>query len=278
MRDDLATIGFPFLETVSEPAIHLIGVGVELRNDKSYYFDNRDRNIDSFIFQYTLEGSGILEIGDTPHVLTPGTAFFTYVPEDTKYYCNPNDTHWKFIFVFFTGKSMMPYYEKVTSTRGMIFELDRNSAAVMRAFSLYEDAKNGHINDPLTAASSAFDFVCKLCASADSPSNYSLITNKAIALLTENFHRACGVSEIARTLNVSASHLSRVFTNDTGTTAIEYLTKIRINHALRRLTATDDAVDVIARDCGFDNGNYFCKVFKKHIHMTPTAYRKYRKL
>ncbi len=278
MYDDLATIGFPFSEEISDPAIRLTGVGIEVRSDESYYYDNRCRNIDSYAFQYTLEGSGIFEVDNTQYALKPGMAFFTYIPANTKYYCNPNDTHWKFIFVLFMGKSMIPYYKDIISKRGMVFELDKNSPAVVSAFNLFNDAKKGLIGNPFSASSAAFDFVCKLCTSVDSTSNYSALTKKAIDLLSENFHKAYGVSDIASVLNVSASHLSKVFKNNTGITAIEYLTKIRLNHALRMLANTEDTIDSIAHNCGFDNGNYFCKVFKKYNRMTPSQYRKYHKL
>lgn len=278
MQEKLSTVGFPFPRTVSEPVIHLVGVGIEDRVGKSYFFDNSGRNIDCYLFQYTLDGSGILEIGGEPHVLSAGKAFFTYIPGDTKYYCNPEDTHWEFIFVFFSGKSMMPYYEKVSGKFGQIFELDRSSPPVRRAFAMHKDAENGLIDTPFSAASAAFDFVCKLCAEADSVTYYSPLTKKAVGLISENFHRAVGISDVADALGVSASHLSRSFAADTGASPIEYLTKVRINHALRLLVSTEDPVDAVARASGFDNGNYFCKVFKKYTGTTPTAYRKLRKL
>ena len=111
------TIGFPFIDEVSEPLIRLTGVGVEVRNDKSYYFDNKNREIDSYLFQYTLDGSGIFETNNNKIVVSPGHAFFTYIPSDTKYYCNPEDTHWEFIFVLFMGNHLRPYYDKICDVR-----------------------------------------------------------------------------------------------------------------------------------------------------------------
>ncbi len=270
------TIGFPFIDEVSEPLIRLTGVGVEVRDDASYYFDNKNRHIESYLFQYTLAGSGIFEIDGKKSVMTPGEAFFTYIPSETKYYFEGGE--WKFIFVLFMGNNLGPYYRKILSMRGNIFHMEENDPALKGAVGLYESAKEGMLDNSLIASSAAFDFLTKLCLPPNESGAYSYLTRQAMEILQSRYADISGILEAADTLGVSQSHLTRVFTAEVKSTPLEYLTKIRLNHALRLLVDTNFPTDKIARLCGYDNGNYFGKVFKKYMRTTPMKYRETRRL
>ena len=41
------------------------------------------------------------------------------------------------------------------------------------------------------------------------------------------------------------------------------------------LTAGEGSVGEIGMECGFSGGNYFSKVFKRHMGMTPVEFREY---
>jgi len=47
----------------------------------------------------------------------------------------------------------------------------------------------------------------------------------------------------------------------------------RMQLAERLLLATDETVAAIAASCGFADGNYFAKAFRRHSGITPSAYR-----
>lgn len=47
----------------------------------------------------------------------------------------------------------------------------------------------------------------------------------------------------------------------------------KLEEAKRLLTETGRTLDDIAFSLGFSNGNYFSKVFKKNIGMSPGSYR-----
>ena len=272
------TIGFPFIDEVSEPLIRLTGVGVEVRADASYFFDNKNRRIDSYLFQYTLEGSGIFEIGGCKTVLTPGQAFFTYIPSETKYYCYPEGAEWKFIFVLFMGKYLGPYYDKIRSVKGDIFYLDEDDPAVKSAIEIYLNAQKNLLDNSLIASSAAFDFLNKLCCVSNVAETYCRLNKQATDLFQSRYADLRGIAEAAEILGVSQSHLTRVFSAEVKESPLEYLTKIRMSHALKLLVDTNYPIDKIARLCGYDNGNYFGKVFKKYVHMTPIKYRETRTL
>ena len=78
---------------------------------------------------------------------------------------------------------------------------------------------------------------------------------------------------IAERFGVSASTLARRFRSETGTTVAGYVAARRAERAARLLTTTSQSVRDIALFVGYDDANYFVKVFRAAYGMTPTAYR-----
>ena len=58
---------------------------------------------------------------------------------------------------------------------------------------------------------------------------------------------------------------------------MEYLSKIRIDHAKELLLTTYKPVTDIAFECGFNDSNYFSKTFRNSVGCTPKNYRQERK-
>jgi two-component system, response regulator YesN len=73
---------------------------------------------------------------------------------------------------------------------------------------------------------------------------------------------------------VNSSYLSRKFKKDCGKGVAEYLNFIRIEQAKKLMENGCKKVKEIASDVGFNNYNYFFKVFKDSQGMTPLEYEK----
>ena len=54
---------------------------------------------------------------------------------------------------------------------------------------------------------------------------------------------------------------------------LQYLTKIRLEHALELLRTTEDKTYIIASRVGYMEPNYFSYVFKKQYGISPSKYR-----
>lgn len=80
-------------------------------------------------------------------------------------------------------------------------------------------------------------------------------------------------AELAERLGVSASTLTRRFKEATGGTVAAYVARRRAERATQLLATTSQSVRDIAMFVGYDDANYFVKVFRAEYGMTPTAYR-----
>ena len=103
--------------------------------------------------------------------------------------------------------------------------------------------------------------------------NHTLI-EKVKAYIMENIHDSqLNVSVVADYFNFSDDYLGRIFKIHTGTTLISYITHIRLNQACRLLKNTHLTIGEIALAVGYSNSNYFCRIFKKQLNITPNEYR-----
>ncbi len=81
------------------------------------------------------------------------------------------------------------------------------------------------------------------------------------------------LTEVAARVNLSASHFSVVFSQETGHTFKECLTDIRINKAKELLRMTGLRSADIAYQVGYNDPHYFSSVFKKHTGLSPSEFR-----
>lgn len=55
---------------------------------------------------------------------------------------------------------------------------------------------------------------------------------------------------------------------------MKFVTKVRLEKALKLLKETDLTLDEIASHVGYANGNYFSKVFRSVVGVSPEKYRR----
>ena len=77
-----------------------------------------------------------------------------------------------------------------------------------------------------------------------------------------------GMAEVAETT------FRRLFKEATGKTATEFIRQVRLTTAARLLLVSNDPVNCIAHDVGFEDANHFTRVFRQAFGMTPGRYRK----
>lgn len=81
------------------------------------------------------------------------------------------------------------------------------------------------------------------------------------------------LNEVASRVNLSASHFSVVFSQETCQTFKEYLTEIRIKKAKELLRSTSLRAADIAYQVGYNDPHYFSSVFKKNTGLSPIEFR-----
>lgn len=106
--------------------------------------------------------------------------------------------------------------------------------------------------------------------------NFNYLIRKAIEFIRINLDGDLSLDTISDAINASPYELSKQFKKQTGESITEYINKQRINEAVYILENQNISITDTAYMVGFNDVNYFTKVFKKIKGLTPSQYRKAR--
>ncbi len=98
--------------------------------------------------------------------------------------------------------------------------------------------------------------------------------NKAKLYINENYDKKLTLNEVARHVNVSSHYLSHIFKEVTKKSFKSYVIETKINNAQRLLLNTDLTIYQISYKVGYNDPNYFSRIFKKVVGESPVDYRK----
>lgn len=99
------------------------------------------------------------------------------------------------------------------------------------------------------------------------------IVEKAISFITENYHRPISLTDVAGHVMLNAAYFSKLFKDSTGGTFINYLTQYRISMAVELMKDPSLKIYEIASSVGYENVQYFTKVFKSVKGVSPYIYK-----
>lgn len=102
---------------------------------------------------------------------------------------------------------------------------------------------------------------------------FTSLSQKIINYIELYFSEEISVEKIAGHIHVHPSHLMRTFKKEMGTTITTYINNRRIEEAKELLTRSNLLITDISIMVGFSDPQYFSKVFKKLVSMTPKEYR-----
>lgn len=98
--------------------------------------------------------------------------------------------------------------------------------------------------------------------------------SEAIAYMTSRPDGLPTVRQLAEAVRASEPHLRKLFIRDTGMPPLQYLHRWKAKMAMRRLAASDERVSEIAYALGYEDANYFSRMFKKAVGFSPLEYRR----
>jgi len=98
----------------------------------------------------------------------------------------------------------------------------------------------------------------------------------ARAYLEANLARVLTLADIAHAAGVSASHLSALFAAQFGAGPLHVLQRLRLERACWLLSNPYLRIHEVAAFCGYEDENYFTRLFHRRMGMTPGMWRRKR--
>ena len=88
-----------------------------------------------------------------------------------------------------------------------------------------------------------------------------------------NYMKKLTLNEIAGQVHLNPQYFSVLFKRETGESVTTYLTNVRVDHAKLLLKDTSIPINEVARRVGYDDPDYFSRLFRKASGTTPRQYR-----
>lgn len=101
----------------------------------------------------------------------------------------------------------------------------------------------------------------------------SAVAMWAHSYIRMNFDRAISASKVAEHIGYNVDYLGRVYREAYGCTLTEAIHRRRIQKAGKYLLNSNLNISQIASDCGFNDPDYFRRIFKRYMKVTPSDYR-----
>lgn len=100
------------------------------------------------------------------------------------------------------------------------------------------------------------------------------VVRKIDQYMSEHLSQPFRLSDIARIAGLTVTSLCRYYKKNTGYTPLVHMNQLRLQKACELLEQTDMTVKEITHECGYTDTNFFFKLFKRELGMTPVQFRR----
>lgn len=256
--NDLYTMKCPILNPDRNAPIYVMDLGHE-KCKPNHVFGPAIRK--NYLIHLIKSGKGTVERkGHIVH-LKAGDCFVIRPNEVVTYKADERDP-WDYFWIGFSGSYSTQIMEQTSSNLFPVFRksglLSLESATQLPSF------------DTIGTLEVLFDVLNSIKSAKNEKTDFvSVATN----YIETNYARSFDITLLAKTLNVSRSHFTTVFTQKVGETPHSYLNRIRIEKAKEFLTTTSLSITEVAYSVGFSSLERFSDAFKTQTGLSPKNFR-----
>ena len=103
---------------------------------------------------------------------------------------------------------------------------------------------------------------------------YSAVTKEIISYIDFHYTEDLNLNYFAGMFNMSKTYLSNLFKKETGVTLTDFIHQVRMRKAITLINSSALPITAIATACGYNDINYFIRVFKRTYGLSPKQYQK----
>ncbi len=238
---------------------------------------------DHYLLHYIHSGKGTYRCGDRSYQLGAGHSFLLFPGIPGAYQADSADP-WTYSWVAFSGEGLSHYLELAGLTPGTpIHQHPKPEWLEVCMSELMEYGSAPTAASQLHAVGILYRLLASMVENspigqlpASSRPNRSWYLDKALAYIQDHYATSdLTVSSMAKHVGLERSYFAKLFAQEFHQTPYQFLLRYRIEKASRLLTHTDLPIADIAAAAGFQDPDYFTKVFRKHIGCSPTDFRKH---
>ena len=231
------------------------------------------------VLHIVIQGEGTFSYAGETYHLTAGDIFLLERGMEVEYkpsFSNP----WTYYWVGMNGKQILNYLSRCSIVDSHVI-LGQDTTDIKNIIQLIcklsQSIESNNSNDILI-----MQYLYQLVYTLQEkfPKIFSVqvdIVNEdiqhAVDFINTNYQKHITVEDVAKSVNITRSHLYKLFKKNLGCSPKEYLTYIRMYHASQLLIHTSTLISDISRQVGYKDPLLFSKNFTKHFEISASEYR-----
>ncbi|MGN1420688.1 MAG: AraC family transcriptional regulator [Eubacterium sp.] len=233
------------------------------------------KNYNSLLITHILDGSFTF-VKDGKHITArKGDTVILDCYKPHEYYTNDN---FESIWIHLAGANSFELFEEIESSNGNLVKCKDIQHIRKLLFRIFDGMKGDNPTTELSVSLDIYKIFTELLnpqsAKSKGKSSYEDSIQIVKEYIAENLNESLTVGRLADIVNMSSSHFSRVFKQQTGFSPYDYILISRLNRAKYLLQVTDMTVASIAYETGFNSESNFIYFFTENEGISPGKFRK----
>jgi AraC-like DNA-binding protein len=252
------------------------GAGYERRENETYSWEGSKRGAFAVI-QHTIAGRGELDYAGTRHALRAGDTMLLTFPHANRYWLEPGRS-WEYFWIGIQGREGLRVARAILDAAGPVLRLPPEAIDRLADACVTLATRDLPVGEASAASYAAMMAAHDGALSDRLPADieHPAAIRRAEAYVEQHLSQNLSVERLARAAGLSRAHFVRQFSRSVGVAPSAYVFGQRMELAERLLLATDATVEAIAQTCGFADGNYFAKAFRRANGVAPSEFRSAR--
>ncbi len=231
---------------------------------------------ESIFVTYILDGSFTFACGGKDITARKGEVVVLNCYEPHEYKTND---YLESVWLHIAGQNSVDYYNEIVKNEGNIIRCSDPEHVKKLLFRLIEKISSSdrpsESDMSLDIYKLLFDLQNTLHISTNNNLSYEDSVQDAKKYIAERLGEELTVEAVAEHINMSKSHFSRIFKQQTGFSPYEFILASRLNKAKDYLQKTDLTVSQIAFEVGFNSSANFIYFFKQNTGLSPNKFRSF---
>lgn len=264
---------FPIISTENELPLFVRGIG---KNACERHIE-RPKGHSCHQLLFATRGEGKLITKGKTYNLKGGMAFFLQKNTQHEYFPVGSDwdTHWLVI----DGTAVDDLVKSLGLDEDVAVEISNMNELIAKFNKIRAVLENDRYYGSYRASAYAYEYIIEIFRLARRNEHSAGTSNSsvdaAIVYIEQNYQQNIRLEDLCEAAGVSKQHLCRLFKSTLQMRPMEYVTKVRIQHAKSLLITTNYSIKEIAEMVGFSDNSYFAMLFSRHEFMSPVEYRRH---
>lgn len=236
---------------------------------------------EDYLLMYCSDGQGLLSVNDEETAVCAGDLMV--LPQEVAHHYHADSRNpWSLRWAHFTGSKALDYIANLgLPANSFVISVGQHPKIISDFDALFSVRDTGYNMKALIHASQALKqmltYLALLSASQSQQARQPINLESIQTLMMANLAGELDLDALAEAAHLSKYHFSKRYKALTGYSPIQHFIHMKMERACYLLDISNQAIGNVAQELGYDDPQYFSRLFRKVTGLSPRDYRKLEK-